>query len=109
MWTIRIDGTRYDQIHTLTKHDCPLCGATVAGLIAGRTCAACNIERTLERNRANARSWRQRKGLIKRPDEQQCPHCLETFTPKRSTAQFCSTRCRVAAHRGKGDNVTIKP
>jgi hypothetical protein len=28
-----------------------------------------------------------------------CRRCDATFTPKRSTAQFCSTRCRVAAHR----------
>jgi hypothetical protein len=30
-----------------------------------------------------------------------CAQCGATFTPKRSSAQFCSTRCRVAAHRGK--------
>lgn len=28
-----------------------------------------------------------------------CTHCGSAFQPKRSTAQFCSTRCRVAAHR----------
>jgi len=28
-----------------------------------------------------------------------CHHCGATFTPKRSTAQFCGTACRVAAHR----------
>lgn len=27
------------------------------------------------------------------------PGCAETFTPKRADARFCSTRCRVAAHR----------
>jgi len=31
-----------------------------------------------------------------------CQHCGATFTPKRSTARFCSTRCRVAAHRSTG-------
>ncbi|MBC1261542.1 hypothetical protein FQK07_09720 [Synechococcus sp. BSF8S] len=30
-----------------------------------------------------------------------CEHCGTSFTPKRSTAQFCSTRCRVAASRAK--------
>ena len=32
-----------------------------------------------------------------------CSHCGATFTPKRSTARFCSTRCRVAAHRATSD------
>ena len=28
-----------------------------------------------------------------------CGQCGAVFTPKRSTARYCSTRCRVAAHR----------
>ena len=28
-----------------------------------------------------------------------CAQCGERFTPIRSTARFCSTRCRMAAHR----------
>ena len=28
-----------------------------------------------------------------------CDHCAAVFAPKRSTARYCSTRCRVAAHR----------
>ena len=27
-----------------------------------------------------------------------CDHCGQLFNPKRSDAQYCSTRCRVAAH-----------
>jgi hypothetical protein len=30
-----------------------------------------------------------------------CAHCGEGFFPKRTTARYCSTRCRVAAHRSK--------
>jgi len=30
-----------------------------------------------------------------------CAHCGAVFTPRRSTAQFCSSGCRVAAHRAK--------
>ena len=30
-----------------------------------------------------------------------CGHCQASFTPLRSTARYCSTRCRVAAHRAK--------
>lgn len=29
-----------------------------------------------------------------------CDHCDELFYAQRSTARFCSTRCRVANHRG---------
>ena len=28
-----------------------------------------------------------------------CAYCLEGFDPKRSDQRYCSTRCRVAAHR----------
>jgi hypothetical protein len=30
-----------------------------------------------------------------------CEHCDEAFTPKRADARFCSTKCRVAAHRAR--------
>jgi hypothetical protein len=31
-----------------------------------------------------------------------CQHCGERFVPTRSDARYCSTRCRVAAHRANG-------
>jgi hypothetical protein len=34
---------------------------------------------------------------VKRP----CDFCTKPFTPIRSTARFCSTACRVKAHRGQ--------
>lgn len=37
-----------------------------------------------------------------RPDgARDCANCGEPFYPVRSTAQFCTPRCRVAAHRAK--------
>ena len=30
-----------------------------------------------------------------------CPHCGEAFTPQRSTAVYCSGKCRVAASRAR--------
>jgi hypothetical protein len=30
------------------------------------------------------------------------PFCAKVFHPRRLTARYCSRRCRVAAHRGKG-------
>ena len=31
----------------------------------------------------------------------ECSHCGQTYTPKRSDSVYCTSRCRVAAHRGK--------
>jgi hypothetical protein len=30
-----------------------------------------------------------------------CVHCGDTFTRQRRTAKYCSTKCRVAAHRSR--------
>ena len=38
-------------------------------------------------------------------EDQTCDHCGESFTPKRSEAKFCSTKCRVYSKR-KRDNPT---
>ncbi|PBC57039.1 hypothetical protein CJ177_15815 [Rhodococcus sp. ACPA1] len=35
----------------------------------------------------------------RRPPTVACAHCSGEFTPARSDARYCSTRCRVAAHR----------
>ena len=32
-----------------------------------------------------------------------CEHCGASFTPQRSTARFCSSRCRTAAHRASSN------
>jgi hypothetical protein len=32
-----------------------------------------------------------------------CPVCGEPFTPSRSDARYCSTTCRVRAHRSRGN------
>lgn len=29
-----------------------------------------------------------------------CQHCRKPFQPRRSTARFCNSRCRLSAHRG---------
>jgi hypothetical protein len=53
-----------------------------------------------KRRERNA-EWMRRQRAEQRKENQPvaCIHCGSEFTPKRSTAQFCSTRCRVAAHR----------
>ena len=43
---------------------------------------------------------RQRRAEAREPKKRiKCVQCSERFTPQRSTARFCSARCRVAAHR----------
>jgi hypothetical protein len=38
-----------------------------------------------------------------------CHHCHAEFTPKRSTARYCSDAHRLAAHRGSLDRVRKAP
>jgi hypothetical protein len=44
------------------------------------------------------------KAEVRRPESREpkkpikCAECGERFTPQRSTARYCSARCRVAAH-----------
>lgn len=45
--------------------------------------------------------WRKRNGVSF------CDHCGLEFTPQRSSARFCSTRCRMAAHRVPDSSVTL--
>jgi len=56
----------------------------------------------LARRQALQAAWR--AANIPKAAEVSCDYCGTTFQPKRSTAKFCSTRCRVAANRaiGKG-------
>lgn len=63
----------------------------------GDDCASCRAKKF---NRERAARHRDRNRS--QPAAVPCSHCGESFTPKRSTAAFCSTRCRVAAHRAKG-------
>jgi hypothetical protein len=38
-------------------------------------------------------------GSTRRDSTRTCDHCGTEFQAKRSNARYCSTRCRVAAHR----------
>jgi hypothetical protein len=54
------------------------------------TCLDC--QRKAERNKKRAQRGTDLSDRL-------CAHCGTAFTPQRSTATFCSTKCRVAAHR----------
>jgi hypothetical protein len=57
--------------------------------------AECNHDADLERKR---NSYREQKERERQPLE--CGWCGKHFTPRRTTAEFCSTKCRVYAWRG---------
>ena len=102
---------------------CPDCGANYISAIAklipagwpertkrGRThydrrkrarCNICQAEHLRQLKVESDRRYRAKRATPK--PEQPCAHCGEMFTPKRSTARFCSTKCRVAAHRAEPD------
>jgi hypothetical protein len=76
---------------------CAECGAEYA-IPAGRDqrvqrCRRCDRKHLSQKQRQRRQSSRQRS--------QSCARCGEAFTPQRATARYCSTRCRVAAHRAK--------
>jgi hypothetical protein len=56
------------------------------------------------------RAYLRRRQQLRRPsrakvhDDLRCGHCGGTFTPTRSDARYCSLRCRVAAHRARGQS-----
>jgi hypothetical protein len=64
-------------------------------------CQSCLREIKRASNRKSAKTYRINNGMVKTPLFVDCAHCGERFAPKRSTARFCSTACRVAAHRAK--------
>lgn len=58
------------------------------------------IEHAVEdRRRAEAESARARRRVMHPPRRCANPFCSVVFQPRRSTARYCSTKCRVAAHR----------
>jgi hypothetical protein len=79
-------------------------------------CLACSATRQAEANRVYQRKRRQREkaerrlaaGLLKAAGAftievgAACAHCGTAFQPRRTTAQFCSAKCRVAHHRQGG-------
>ena len=67
----------------------PACGRTMIGKKSKYPPKFCSIYCNANRDRALPRNLAQ------------CVHCGEDFKPKRATAMFCSSNCRVKAHRDK--------
>lgn len=98
---IAMMGGPYVRQCVARQATCPACGALIASNY-GKPCQSCRVERRRAKCREFSRNYRRRHGLVQSFPMAQCAHCSELFEPKRSTAKFCSTRCRVAAHRATG-------
>jgi hypothetical protein len=100
---------------------CRDCGQTKPMSPARLYCLDCGARRQAEANRANQRRRRQwqttkrqlaagmlHKGAAPILEYRHipCAHCGEPFFPRRASGRFCSTRCRVAAHRAKQGGLT---
>jgi hypothetical protein len=101
------DWQRRLEVLTLGRFPCTACGARVepsdryayssAPGRAAALCPACREQRQRERSRATSQAHRDRTREAKQPCA--CAYCGAAFTPQRSTARYCSTRCRVGASR----------
>jgi len=63
-----------------------------------RECNVCQLRRKRAASRHASWLHRRRSGQVK-AGVAECQHCGDLFDQERSTAKFCSTKCRVAAHR----------
>jgi hypothetical protein len=87
------------KIGSLRFHCCPVCQTWFIGKSRAVCCSdGCRKQHRRQKNTATVQRLRERR----RDDRwQNCAQCSTEFTPKRSTARFCSTACRVAAHRAR--------
>jgi hypothetical protein len=102
------------QDHVLLT--CQDCGAPDWMSPNARYCPECGQRRRAESNRAAQRARRRREtkqrqlaaGMLKSagvfliPAPLTCKQCGQPFHPQRTTAQFCSVKCRAAHHRQGG-------
>ena len=81
---------------------CDQCGqlharrVLISGTMKCTDCVAANERKASAKSSAD---YRTRNRQPKQPVT--CSHCGKSFMPQRSTATFCTAKCRVAAHRAK--------
>jgi endogenous inhibitor of DNA gyrase (YacG/DUF329 family) len=91
---------------------CPDCGKTVRRGRHATRCGACQEKHTRERRRLAQQNRRQlRAGLVARqvmgifavyvPVKVPCAQCGNEFEAQRTTARFCSDKCRVYFNRAR--------
>jgi hypothetical protein len=93
-YRLPIDSQQWNA-HLLHKRTCQVCGQPYLGHNLDEEIAPfyCSVTCRTEAKRLRRVAARVPKKPIR------CAECSERFMPQRSTARFCSTRCRVAAHR----------
>ena len=96
-WTVHDSDTDKRVRHVAIKGTCQSCGAETVD--NPKQCNACKLDDRRRWNRINARKSRRRTGKVTTPAVIFCRHCGKAFEPQRSTAKYCSSHCRVTAHR----------
>ena len=101
---VALIGGPFESQRVAFRTTCPKCGHDAANLPRyaspiQQCCRHCRLdhERAMARNAARRR--RRANGEVTTPSVKACEVCGNDFEPKRSTARFCSSKCRVAAHR----------
>jgi endogenous inhibitor of DNA gyrase (YacG/DUF329 family) len=94
------DGTfgPFKKDRQYIKSNCSTCGRAMVG---SGECNYCERDRGRRSSASRSRLYRRRHGIVQDQFSETCPVCGKVFLPKRSTARFCSTTCRVKAHRTK--------
>ena len=85
------------------KTECSRCGRAMVA--DDGVCRYCKRDAQRRQSATRSRLYRRRHGIVKDRFLDTCPVCGKEFRPKRSTARFCSTTCRVKAHR---DNIRTR-
>jgi hypothetical protein len=87
---------------------CRRCGREFyrSGRVVVRYCSdscaeAVTQQRKAAANAARVKAQSQARALARA--DRRCGHCGEPLSAQRSTQRYCSTRCRVAAHRQTGE------
>jgi rubrerythrin len=55
----------------------------------------------------NRRAYARRRGIEYQLQPRPCPICGDPFTPKRSDAKVCSTRCRMRQYRSERNSIAL--
>ena len=92
----RHSGTETTWVYR--KAPCPECGVETAWEAdikhSRQRCRKCELALQREWNSRASRNYRIRTGQVIHRSTAKCEQCGKEFTPKRSTAKFCSSFCR---------------
>ena len=95
------DKTEHQYNVVLIAGQCHFCNDFIAETKNGKRkfCYTCN--KVHQRWTSKHRSWsyRRRSGIVPAIPDKKCQQCNKTFIPARSSAKFCSSKCRLQCHR----------